>query len=50
MKSEQFSHYQEHLVKLRGDLLAKIEQQRGDIVSRAEVTADHFSHTEDSQA
>ena len=50
MKPEQLNHYQEHLVSMRGALLTQIEEQRGGVISRAEVAADHFSHTEDSQA
>jgi len=35
---------------MRADLLAQIAQQRGGPVSRAEVAADHFAHSEDTHA
>lgn len=50
MKTDPFSAYQQQLVNMRSALLAQIEQQRGGVVSRSEVAAEHFSHTEDSQA
>jgi DnaK suppressor protein len=38
------------LTAMRTALLAQIAEQRGGIVSRAEVAADHFGHPEDSGA
>lgn len=39
-----------HLHGMRTALLARIAQQRGGVVSRAEVAADHFGQSEDSHA
>ena len=50
MKPESISTYQQQLVSMRSALLAQIEQQRGGDISRSEAAADHFSHTEDSEA
>ena len=50
MKTAPFKNYQQQLISMRSALLAQIEQQRGGVVSRAEVAADHFGHAEDSQA
>jgi len=35
---------------MRSDLLAQIAQQRGGTVSRAEMAADHFAHSEETRA
>jgi DnaK suppressor protein len=42
--------FKQKLEHQRADLLAQIAQQRGGQTSRAEVTAEHFSHPEDSHA
>lgn len=44
------SAYQQQLIAMRTALLAQIAEQRGGIVSRAEVAAEHFGHPEDSSA
>lgn len=50
MTSPTHSAYQQQLVAMRTALLAQIAEQRGGIVSRAEVAADHFAHPQDSSA
>ncbi len=42
--------YRDQLLHLRTDLLAQIAEQRGGVVSRAEVAAAHFGSPEDSSA
>jgi DnaK suppressor protein len=42
--------YSDQLLRMRTDLLAQIAEQRGGVVSRAEVAADHFGRPEDSSA
>ena len=44
------SAYQQQLIAMRTALLAQISEQRGGVVSRAEVAAEHFGHPEDSSA
>ena len=50
MNSQHISTYQQQLAALRASLLAQIAEQRGGVVSRVEVAADHFGHPEDSGA
>ena len=50
MNAEHASAYKQKLEALRADLLAQIAEQRGGKLSRAEVAAEHFSHSEDSDA
>ena len=50
MNSQHISTYQQQLTALRASLLAQIAEQRGGVVSRVEVAADHFGHPEDSGA
>ena len=50
MQTPTTSAYQHQLTTLRTALLAQIAEQRGGIVSRAEVAADRFGHPEDSGA
>lgn len=50
MKKEQAAPYQQQLLGMRTALLAQIAEQRGGVVSRAEVAADHFGRPEDSTA
>jgi len=50
MNKQQTSAYQQQLVGMRAALLKQIAEQRGGVVSRAEVAAEHFGHPEDSGA
>ena len=50
MNPQQATPYQEQLLTMRTGLLAQIAEQRGGVVSRAEVAADHFGRPEDSSA
>ena len=50
MNVEQAAPYQQQLLALRTALLAQIAEQRGGVVSRAEVAAEHFGRPEDSSA
>ena len=50
MNKQQTSAYQQQLVGMRAALLTQIAEQRGGVVSRAEVAAEHFGHPEDSGA
>ena len=50
MKPQQSQAYRQQLTTLRLALLAQIAEQRGGVVSRADVAADHFGHPEDSGA
>lgn len=50
MNTQHASPYQQQLLDMRAALLAQIAEQRGGVVSRAEVAADHFGHPEDSGA
>ncbi len=50
MNKQQFSACQQQLVAMRAALLAQIAEQRGGVVSRVEVAAEHFGHPEDSGA
>lgn len=50
MNPQQANTYQQQLTAMRAALLAQIAQQRGGLVSRAEVAADHFGHPDDAGA
>lgn len=50
MNSQHVSAYQQQLLDLRAALLAQIAEQRGGVVGRVEVAAEHFGHPEDSGA
>ena len=50
MNKPQNSVYQQQLEAMRSALLAQIAEQRGGVVGRAEVAAEHFGHPEDSGA
>lgn len=50
MNKQQIGVYQQQLTDMRASLLAQIAEQRGGVISRAEVAADHFGHPEDSGA
>lgn len=50
MKKQQAAPYQHQLLDLRAALLSQIAEQRGGVVSRADVAAEHFGRPEDSSA
>ena len=50
MNSQHVSAYQQQLLAMRAALLTQIAEQRGGVVSRVEVAADHFGHPEDAGA
>lgn len=50
MDKQQAAVYQQQLMNMRRALLTQIADQRGGVVSRAEVASDHFGHPEDSGA
>lgn len=50
MNPQQAAPYQQQLFTLRTALLAQIAEQRGGVLSRAEVAAEHFGRPEDSSA
>ena len=50
MDKQHTAPYQQQLLDMRAALLAQISAQRGGIVSRADVAADHFGQPEDSRA
>ncbi|MDO8285068.1 MAG: TraR/DksA family transcriptional regulator [Rhodoferax sp.] len=50
MNKQQISAHQQQLAEMRAALLAQIAEQRGGVVGRAEVAAEHFGHPEDSGA
>ncbi len=50
MKHSDNPNARQQLTSLRRALLAQIADQRGGLVGRAEVAADHFGHPEDSGA
>jgi len=50
MNKQHISAYQQQLAEMRAALLAQIAEQRGGVIGRAEVAAEHFGHPEDSGA
>ena len=50
MNKQQAAPYQHQLQDLRAALLSQIAEQRGGVVSRADVAAEHFGRPEDSSA
>ena len=50
MNQQQASPYRQQLMAMRAALLAQIAEQRGGVMSRVDVAADHFGHPEDSGA
>ena len=50
MKQQQSQAFRQQLTAMRLALLAQIAEQRGGVVGRADVAADHFGHPEDSGA
>jgi len=50
MNKQQAAPYQHQLLDLRAALLSQIAEQRGGVVSRADVAAEHFGRPEDSSA
>jgi DnaK suppressor protein len=50
MNAQHATAFKQKLEAQRADLLAQIAQQRGGVTSRAEVAAEHFAHSEDSDA
>ena len=50
MNKQHISACQQQLAEMRASLLAQIAEQRGGVVGRAEVAAEHFGHPEDSGA
>jgi DnaK suppressor protein len=50
MNAQHATAFKHALETQRADLLAQIAQQRGGIASRADVAAEHFAHSEDSDA
>ncbi len=50
MKHLNNQDFRQQLTTLRQALLAQIAEQRGGLVGRVEVAADHFGHPEDSGA
>lgn len=50
MTPQQATPYRQQLLKMRTVLLEQMATQRGGILGRAEVAADHFERREDSSA
>ncbi len=50
MNQQQAAPYQHQLLDLRAALLSQMAEQRGGVVSRADVAAEHFGRPEDSSA
>ncbi len=50
MDAQHATAFKQKLETQRANLLAQIAQQRGGTASRAEVAAEHFAHSEDSDA
>lgn len=50
MDSTEAAPYQKQLLDMQAALLAQLSEQRGGLVSRVEVAAEHFGKPEDSQA
>jgi len=50
MNQQQATPYRQQLMAMRAALLAQIAEQRGGVMSRVDVAADHFGHPEDSGA
>ena len=50
MNAQHATAFKHALETQRANLLAQIAQQRGGIASRADVAAEHFAHSEDSNA
>ena len=50
MNAQHALAHQQKLEAMRAALLAQIAQQRGGQISRADVAAEHFAHSEDSDA
>ncbi len=50
MNTQQTSAFQQQLVDMRAALLAQIAEQRGGVVSRVDVAADHFGHPDETGA
>lgn len=50
MNKQETAAYQQQLLTMRATLQAQIAEQRGGVLSRAEVAADHFGQHEDSRA
>jgi len=50
MNKQQTSAFQQQLVDMRAALLAQIAEQRGGVVSRVDVAADHFGHPDETGA
>lgn len=50
MNKQETAAYQQQLLAMRATLQAQIAEQRGGVLSRAEVAADHFGQHEDSRA
>ena len=50
MDSQQATPYRQQLQAMQAALLAQIAEQRGGVVGRAQVAADHFADAEDSSA
>jgi DnaK suppressor protein len=50
MNKQQIREFEQQLTGMRASLLAQITEQRGGVVSRVEVAADHFGHPEESGA
>lgn len=50
MNKQQTSAFQQQLLDMRAALLAQIAEQRGGVVSRVDVAADHFGHPDETGA
>ena len=50
MDAQHATAFKQKLEHQRAELLAQIAEQRGGKTSRAEVAAEHFAHSEDSDA
>lgn len=50
MDTQQTTAYRQQLEAMRTALLAQIAEQRGDVVSRIDVAADHFGHPDETGA
>lgn len=50
MDKQQAAPYRKQLLDMRSGLLAQMAEQRGGVVGRAEVAAEHFGRPEDPRA
>jgi DnaK suppressor protein len=50
MNQQQATPYRQQLMAMRAALLTQIAEQRGGVLGRVDVAADHFGHPDDSGA